>query len=184
MGALIDLSGKQFGKWTVIRRSESTRCGRTRFECKCSCGVIKYVLSCHLISGKSTHCGTCIRFGPSHQQWKGYGEISADFWQSIQRGASGAKGRRTKIEFNITIEYIWNLFLEQERRCALSGIGLVMLGTRRRRLRTASLDRIDNSVGYIVGNVQWVHKDINRMKGTLDQEYFMDLIRKIANHAQ
>lgn len=26
---------------------------------------------------------------------------------------------------------------------------------------TASLDRIDNSIGYCLGNVQWVHKDIN-----------------------
>ena len=29
---------------------------------------------------------------------------------------------------------------------------------------TASLDRIDSTKGYVRGNIQWVHKDINWFK--------------------
>jgi len=45
----------------------------------------------------------------------------------------------------------------------------------------ASLDRIDNSKGYIIDNVQFVHKDINIMRGTLSMERFTDLCNLISN---
>ena len=39
---------------------------------------------------------------------------------------------------------------------------------------TASLDRIDSSKGYIEGNVQWVHKRVNLMKGNMSTENFIE----------
>lgn len=74
------------------------------------------------------------------------------------------------------------LFVVQDKTCALSG---VPLGFRDRGLRqhTASFDRIDSSLGYVDGNVQWVHKDINMMKNNTPQDRFIDLCRKVTNHA-
>lgn len=55
----IDLSGKTFGEWLVIRRGfeigDSKK--RTRFLCKCSCGREKLVLSQNLLKGDSKNCG-------------------------------------------------------------------------------------------------------------------------------
>lgn len=48
--------------------------------------------------------------------------------------------------------------------------------------QTASLDRIDSSKGYVLGNIQWVHKDINKMKLDYDQDYFIDICRRIAEY--
>jgi hypothetical protein len=45
---------------------------------------------------------------------------------------------------------------------------------------TASLDRIDSSKGYIEGNLQWVHKDVNIMKMDLSQVEFIDYCVKVA----
>ena len=45
---------------------------------------------------------------------------------------------------------------------------------------TASLDRIDSSLGYVKNNVQWVHKDINKMKQELNENYFKNLCKIIA----
>jgi hypothetical protein len=50
--------------------------------------------------------------------------------------------------------------------------------------QTASLDRIDNSQGYINGNIQWVHKIINRIKMDLNTSYFVELCKKVAQHAK
>ena len=47
--------------------------------------------------------------------------------------------------------------------------------------QTASLDRIDNSKGYIVGNVQWVHKQVNFMKGTMEQKEFIKFCKLISS---
>lgn len=45
--------------------------------------------------------------------------------------------------------------------------------------KTASLDRIDSSLGYIEGNVQWINKEINYMKMDLPQDKFIEWCEKI-----
>ena len=47
--------------------------------------------------------------------------------------------------------------------------------------QTASLDRIDNSKGYEVGNIQWVHKEINMMRGPLPIDRFIELCGFVAD---
>ena len=72
------------------------------------------------------------------------------------------------------MDYLWNLFLKQDKRCALSGVRLKFgKNAVHHRYQTASIDRIDNTRGYTEGNVQWVHKHINRMKHVLNNEQFL-----------
>lgn len=51
--ALIDLTGKHFGEWEVIKKSDRD----DYWTCKCSCGTIRDVHGYSLRSGKSTSCG-------------------------------------------------------------------------------------------------------------------------------
>ena len=55
----IDLSGKRFGHWTVIRYT-ITKPGGAYWLCQCDCGKISEVHGGNLKSGKSTNCG-CLR---------------------------------------------------------------------------------------------------------------------------
>lgn len=58
MPKLIDLKGKIFNSWKVLRRLlPSPREGVTLWECRCACGVKKAVASHNLIYGFSTNCG-------------------------------------------------------------------------------------------------------------------------------
>lgn len=175
-----DLSGKRFGKLVAIRDIERSRNGHIRWECNCDCGGKKGVLSTHLLSGAIKHCG-CVKrpTGPKHKQWTGFGDISGGFWNQIQRGANGEKGRR-KIDFDITIEYAWGLFEQQKGKCAISGLDINLNRTFGKFTGTASLDRVDSGKGYVVGNVQWVHKDINRMKNSYDQDYFIEMCKLVS----
>jgi hypothetical protein len=36
-----------------------------------------------------------------------------------------------------------------------------------------NIDRIDSNQGYIEGNIQWVHKDVNIMKMKMTDEKFI-----------
>jgi len=67
------------------------------------------------------------------------------------------------------------IFLEQDKKCALTNLDIEM-GT------TASLDRIDSSKGYINGNIQWLHKNVNQMKWDLNQSHFISLCELIVEN--
>lgn len=83
------------------------------------------------------------------------------------------------LEFLITIEELWDIYLTQNKKCALSGvdIGWKNVG----QIHTASIDRINSSIGYIKDNVQLVHKDVNFMKQNFEQNYFIEMCKLIAD---
>ena len=171
--------GEKFGKLTAIELEKDKNGYNTRYLCKCDCGNTHSVSKSHLRSGRITHCG-CVRHeGAKHQQWTGIGEISGDFWWShVVRSANGdifKNGRRKPKELTLTIQEAWELFLQQDRKCALSGTSLQFPKRSKDKSCTASLDRIDSSKGYVLDNVQWVHKDINIMKNKFDNQYFIQM---------
>lgn len=60
MSKLIDLTGKRFGKLTVIHRAEHSDHGRANWVCKCDCGKTCVVLGNCLRRGQTKSCG-CLR---------------------------------------------------------------------------------------------------------------------------
>jgi hypothetical protein len=46
---------------------------------------------------------------------------------------------------------------------------------------SASIDRIDSSLGYVKGNVRWVSRAMNWMKNEMTDEMTWELIRLIQN---
>ena len=56
MSKLKDLTGKRFGKLTVLERAESKN-GRTYWKCKCDCGNELNVIASNLLRGNTKSCG-------------------------------------------------------------------------------------------------------------------------------
>ena len=56
----VDMIGKKFGRWTVLRRGVDTKSGRTAYVVRCRCGSIKTVEGSALSSGDSKSCG-CLQ---------------------------------------------------------------------------------------------------------------------------
>ena len=57
---LVDLTGKKFGKLTVLSRSANDTRGRAKWLCLCDCGGEKIAASYSLQKGVVTSCG-CVR---------------------------------------------------------------------------------------------------------------------------
>lgn len=57
---LLDLSGQQFGRLTVIKRDGTAKNGNATWLCKCSCGQLVTVDSYRLRHGITVSCG-CYR---------------------------------------------------------------------------------------------------------------------------
>ena len=55
-----DLTGRTFGRWTVLGPGERNNKGRFRWKCQCKCGRIGNVYGTSLINGKSKSCGFCV----------------------------------------------------------------------------------------------------------------------------
>lgn len=147
----------------------------TKFQCHC--GKIFQSSVCTLLKNKKPSCG-CLSsrvYGENHTHWTGYGEISGHMWSNIRNSA-----KQRDLEFHINIIYTWNLFLQQNRKCVFTGLEL-KFKKHYKDDTTASLDRIDSSKGYIEGNVQWIHKDVNKMKQDFSDEYFIYICNLISN---
>jgi len=172
--------GKPFDQLTPVKHvGKDPKSHKSIYLCLCSCGKTIEVLGNSLQSGNTKSCGcTSRKRGKDHPNFKGYGEINITYWNSVM---FGAKSR--KLEVGITLEDIWNLFLKQDRKCALSGVKLGFAPTRKTiQLQTASLDRIDASKGYIEGNIQWIHKHLNAMKWKLTDEDFIGWCREVVQY--
>lgn len=69
MTRLIDLTGKRFGKLTVIERAGTYRSENSPYSstptwrCVCDCGKETIVIGRNLVSGATKSCG-CMRHGP------------------------------------------------------------------------------------------------------------------------
>lgn len=147
--------------------------------CKCECGRTKEITRASLSQGTES-CG-CVR---GRWQWKGYKEISHDYFNKISKQHKRANSGKL-VPFKLKIEELWDLYIAQDRKCALTGWE-IFFKTRRSCIvqidQTASLDRIDSNGIYELGNVQWVHKDIQSVKWDLSNREVIDWCRKVRNN--
>lgn len=75
-------------------------------------------------------------------------------------------------EVDLTIAYLENLWVEQDGKCAISGLPMQHKSPLVSPLEQASLDRIDSDVGYIQGNVQFILLPLNYAKGQVSDAEF------------
>lgn len=122
-------------------------------------------------------CKDEFYFGKNHKSFNGYGEIGLSYFKTLITRAFKTGKRKLPKEFSITIEELWERFLKQNRQCALTGIELTF-----GKKQTASLDRIDSDKGYIPGNIQWVHKDLNIMKNNFNTEKFLGYCKLVCEN--
>jgi hypothetical protein len=152
----------------------------------CHCGTIFETRPDFVRSGKTKSCG-CTSYdhikvsGEKNRKWTGCGDLSGNKFSSIRTHA-----RTRNIPFDITVSDAWEQFLKQDRKCAYTGQLLTMIprsacwGDD----NTASLDRIDSSLGYTTDNIQWVHKTINKMKLDLTESDFLKICSDITKHRE
>lgn len=172
-----DITGLKQGDLEVVKFVEN-REQTSWWLCRCKCGIEKIIPRYSLVpSSKLQSCG-CSRSkvptGSQNKRWTGSGEMSGSYWRNITNGA-----KHRNLPVTITKEEAWQLFLEQERKCALSDLPLKFPSKEKARDGTASLDRIDSNKGYTSDNVQWIHKDINRMKMDMSENEFIRLCKLI-----
>jgi hypothetical protein len=180
-GKIKDLTGKKFGRLLIIKRAKdyvySDNKKRLVWECLCDCGKVTNVLSCGIVSGNTKSCG-CLASETRSAKWQGCGEISMVYWSRLKDDA-----KKRNLSWNLSIEEVWNLYLQQDKRCSLTRVPIKFARNIKKNAKqqTASLDRIDSSKHYTISNIHWVHKNINKIKWDWKLEelyYWCELLLK------
>ena len=144
---------------------------------RCSCGATSELSSATAKSPRSKRCSSCSYKKISED--KSCGKVHQVYWLQIKNAAI-----RRGIPFMITIEDMWAQYEKQVGKCVFTGLDLTLTNSNNFNLQTASLDRIDSTKGYVVGNIQWVHKDANKMKMDLQEEDFFRMVKQIYEFKQ
>jgi hypothetical protein len=94
------------------------------------------------------------------------------------------KARSRHHVVDITADYLIELLEHQQSRCAYTGLPMYLPTSTKscedKRL-CASLDRIDSTLPYTKGNVQWVVVPINLMKNTMSDQDTREFISWLKN---
>lgn len=124
---------------------------------------------------EAKECKSCSNKKPENNSHKGWikGVLRTSFAYKYQAQAD-IRG----LDWDITFEYLAELLIKQDFKCALTGWDIDAMEVNK---NTASLDRIDSSKGYTEDNVQWVHKMVNMTKQQYTQEEFIDMCKAVTD---
>lgn len=157
---------QQFGWLTTIKVVEKRKNGALKWLCKCRCGKEVYQLTADLKKKNKTNraksCG-CYRKTHRNSKWNGYCDISGTLISDLKH-----RSKKKKMDMDIDAKFLWDLFIKQDKKCAISGLDIKIN-------KTASVDRIDSLKGYTKNNIWWVHRDVNKIKMDLPLSRLIEL---------
>ena len=113
-----------------------------------------------------------------------YHDNRRDEFTGLREHLRRARQRKGKFE-GLTLDHLLVVWERQRGRCVYTGVELEHPGCQGHEVSKnflASLDRIDSSVGYRDGNVQFVSATANHLKNDMtdrEVEQFFDIVRGI-----
>lgn len=137
---------------------------------------------------KACNAKTAREWRKKNKNYSGTGRLKAvpkedrPLMSAIRARLREAKERIKKFnkrETDLTEEFLYRLFKEQEGKCALLGYDMSI---ERKHPLALSLDQINPSEGYTQDNIQWVTWVANRAKGDMTQDDFYDMCELAMMH--
>ena len=149
--------------------NRQTKKGRTVFYCSLSCS-----------SKREDHINRIKKVGRKFVGGENRLVSDNDFVRSsmnefLRRIRNRKACKPEKVgETDLTLEYLIELWNKQNGLCAYTGVKLVLPSYKNYKSSSsnykASLDRIDSSKSYIVGNVQFVSYTMNNLKSNMTEQ--------------
>lgn len=168
----IDLAGQSFGKLVVIERAENK--GKTvRWLCKCDCGNETIVARGSLRGGDTKSCG-CLRH-------EGLPEGEASFNKLY--GSYKRKAEDRGYDFKIDKKLFSKLTKENCFYCNTKPATILKNKHNKGNYIYNGIDRVDNKIGYEIGNIVTCCETCNRAKLVMSKQEFLSWVEKVYNHS-
>jgi len=172
---MIDLTGKKFGRWIVIKRNYPNRKLQPIWLCRCDCGKEKSVMGNSLRKGISKSCGCLSNELKSVRRKLDSG--LANMRAIIRQYKANAKKRG--IEFKLTEEQFKKITQKDCYYCGAKPNNVTDPRDCNGEYVYNGIDRIDNIKGYTVDNVVPCCKRCNRAKDAYTLQEYKDWIKRI-----
>jgi len=159
----------------VVVKKEDGRWYKPCFKCGKEQSYLRKTYAISSFENKKL-CKSCANKIPENNSHKGWikGVLRRSFVRKYMINAS-IRG----IDWSVSYEYLADVLIGQNMKCKLSGWDLHALNVNN---NTASLDRINSKLGYVEGNIQWVHKMVNMCKQIYSQEEFIFMCKSISEN--
>ncbi len=172
VGKIKDITGQRFGKLVVQKLSRTKKfksgaCAGAIWLCKCDCGNEKEALYSSLRNGNTKSCG-CLKNVPNKDKL-----LTVRFLH-IRNGA-----RKRNLEFSLSKDDVKSMIFGKCYYCNKEPNNhRNYISKRYDKLNEFvynGIDRVDNSKGYVIGNVVGCCRECNTKKGSVT----IDMCRKI-----
>lgn len=163
MPRIKDLTGTQINGFQILKLTNGRdKHGSVEYECRCVCGKVMVVSALRMRSGL-TSCG-CLR--PSREDVALKSVLAKYRWGASVRD----------LDFNLTLDDFKTLVRGNCAYCARPPF------KSHKSVLVNGIDRIDNALGYSVGNCVPCCTDCNLAKGVMSRYDFIISVQQIANH--
>lgn len=176
-GRRANRAGQRFGRLTAVRSVETSpeKRGTIRWLCKCDCGNEVIAAGADLVRGHTKSCG-CLKNAPR----EGYAAGDAAWNKAFRTYRRNARTR----------DLSWDLSMADFKRLALldcfycgAGPSMTMKGSPGSGDCVYNgLDRIDNTLGYALGNVVTACKVCNHAKRDMSFDDFLAWIARLTEY--
>ena len=173
-----DMIGFRAGRLLVVRRSLRRAGSVAWWDCDCDCGGSKCARGYSLRRGDVNSCGCIIKESAwDHPRKHSTPEDAAwnfNYKQYIRNV------RHRKLEMTLTLDEFKGICKQD---CVYCGLPPEVRPSQRGRasIHSSGIDRVDNSLGYIDGNVVACCTWCNRAKGAHSVEDFLENCKRVAN---
>lgn len=172
-----DLKGKRFGRLVAVE-IVAVKYQRTKWLCRCDCGVEKIIPIDSLSSGRANSCG-CYRKEVTSKRFKKHGlrdKKLYENWINMRSRCSNPKSDSFKNygKRGITVCKEWDDFENFYQWSVDNGYGA-----------TLTIDRINNDGNYEPGNCRWADKETQANNMTTNVRVEIEgVTRTISEHSK
>ena len=177
----VNLVGKRFGKLVVAKWASANKTGNSMWHCLCDCGNPCIVVGHQLGSGGTKSCG-CLRIVGQRKAADAvrlpYGEASRNSVVSCYK----QKAKKRGLGWTLSESEVDGLLVGNCFYCGDTPANCHSKPLNYGDFTYSGIDRVDNGVGYVSGNVVSCCWTCNWMKRNMSKAGFLAHVEKIHQH--
>ena len=170
-----DFTNNRFGALTALYRSQRKHDSEYAYwTCRCDCGNLTDVTVYSLNSGTTKSCGCqLLRKQKTNVKESVFKKVATDYKH---------KAKKRGIEWNLSQDQVFKLIDRNCHYCGIEPSNTSTIHKQSKKAKYSGIDRINNNIGYVEGNVVPCCAQCNYAKMGMSDIEFKNWIEAVYRH--